>query len=147
MKAKTGVSGNSEAAPLFQLYDPRKRFDIAADPAPDIASGHQPRISIPGLLDPVMENGFGASPDRQINATHLIKRLRALEHAVSTLPKQARRLARSELRRRQLPAGPQCVPPMRPGAPPGARKRGRHPVDDLLVECHSLARYALTAPP
>mgnify|MGYP001819384018 FL=1 len=137
----------SEPVPLFRLYDPRKRFDIGVEDAPADTCQIMPRISVPGLIDPARDMRVGALPDRPINSAHLIKRLRALEHAARTLPKQARRLARSECRRRHLPAGPGCVPPMRPGAPPGSRKRRTHPVDDLLIECHNLAHYAQTGPP
>jgi len=35
---------------------------------------------------------------------------------------------------------------MRPGWPPGRRKRPRYEVDDILADVHSLTLYALKAP-
>jgi hypothetical protein len=79
---------------------------------------------------------------------HLGRPLQALKHALDTLPKQARRLARWHARRdfmlcQKLPARPMRLSPFRPGSPPGFRLRAIHEVDGILRESHALALDAL----
>lgn len=59
-------------------------------------------------------------------------------------PRQARRLVRWQVRREamQKQGGPVFTSPMRPGRPPGYRKKPSHEVDEVLKECHWLARDA-----
>jgi hypothetical protein len=110
--------------PAFPLVDPLRRFDTK--------SWHGQR--------PFPRDGFEpAGADEEVNAARLCRRLQALKHALDDLPGQAHRLARRRARR---DAGRLCstrFPPIRPGHPPGHRKRPFHAVDDVLRECHDLA--------
>jgi hypothetical protein len=72
----------------------------------------------------------------------LIRRLQALESALGDLPRQARRLARWRMRE-ETSQNPSFKSPIRPGHPPGHRRRKIHQVDDLLSECHGLACRAM----
>ncbi len=51
-------------------------------------------------------------------------------------------MARWRLRREAMKA-PKFKSPLRPGPPPGRRKRHIHEVDEVLAECHGLARWAM----
>jgi hypothetical protein len=104
----------------FQLFDPRILFD----PAPEPADPH-PAPPIPvrdGLID----------------AKRLIRRLKAIKLALADLPRQAKRLVRARARRDKVP-GLRGLAPMRPGRPPGWRRKPTHEVDAVLKECHALA--------
>jgi hypothetical protein len=68
-------------------------------------------------------------------------RLEAVKLALDDLPGQARRLVRLRARRKKTPK--LSTWPMRPGRPPGSRKRGVRDVDRVLAECHSLASDAI----
>jgi len=82
-----------------------------------------------------------------INPTALLRRLAALDHALNTLPQQAKRLVRIMEQRKEAQPGIKRIPPIRPGIPPGFRARGKHEVDDVLRECHGLMRDWEMAPP
>jgi hypothetical protein len=45
--------------------------------------------------------------------------------------------------RQERAPSPSFKSPLRPGYPPGHRKRKIHEVDELLSECHGLACYAM----
>ena len=63
----------------------------------------------------------------------------ALPAFVITLSeRQAKRLARWRVRREAAKA-PKFKSPLRPGQPPGHRKKPIHEVDNVLTECHWLA--------
>ncbi len=128
-----------DTLPAFQLIDPRKPIDGMMRP---IASGI-PRICVPGVFDPVPLK----KPDHTLQAVKLIRHIRKLQYALHTLPKQARRLNRLMARRAKAEAGPGKVGPIRPGHPPGFRKRPREPVDDILNECQWLAMECQRQPP
>ena len=117
-------------APVFQLFDPLKRFDFEPNDDPRDFEGTP---------------AFGADnlDDTPVNAKPLHNRLRALRNALADLPAQAKRLARFNARRDSLlsTGKPVRVSPMRPGLPPGWRERGKHEVDTVLKECHRLVRY------
>jgi hypothetical protein len=81
------------------------------------------------------------SADGLVSAVRIIRRLEALESALQDLPRQARRLVRWRMRQETSP-NPSFKSPLRPGRPPGHRTRAVHQVDELLSECHWLARYA-----
>ena len=81
------------------------------------------------------------SADGLVSAARVIRRLEALESALQDLPRQARRLARWRMRQETSP-NPSFKSPLRPGRPPGHRKRAVHQVDELLSECQWLAQYA-----
>jgi len=84
------------------------------------------------------------SADGMVNAARIISRLEALEAALQDLPRQAMRLARWRLRQEKSP-DPSFKTPLRPGRPPGYRRRAVHPVDELLSECDWLAHRAAMA--
>jgi hypothetical protein len=78
-------------------------------------------------------------PDKLVSATRLSRRLAAIKAALEDLPRQAIRLARWQARRAVMPS-PKFTYPMRPGLPPGYRRKPKHDVDHVLIECHGLAR-------
>ncbi len=132
--AKFGRGQNRAA---FALIDPRKSFGESGRafrmPVP---AGALPQISAPGLTERIQ----WAKSDERLEAKTLSRRIEKLEQALKTLPRQARRLNRLMLRRAKAKPGPGRVGPIRPGHPPGYRRRPRHPVDDVLRDCHGLAR-------
>ena len=140
-----GKGGNSR--PSFQLFDPRKNF---AGPHRRTFTRNPPRIHIFGN-DPRVAALWPApqpspdpapSPDGLVNAERLSRRLHALKSALEDLPRQARRLARWRVRRENMPS-PKFKSPLRPGPPPGHRRKPVHEVDEVLAECHWLAWDAL----
>jgi len=133
------------SAKNLPLLDTLKRFDFA--PRRRYAKTF-PRISIIGVTEPrPIPEIRPPEPGDPLDATRLCRRLHALKRALDDIPGQAKRLARWEarrdLRRKQPDHGPLRLSPMRPGWPPGYRKRPFHEVDDVLRECHSLAVRAL----
>ena len=81
-------------------------------------------------------------PDGLINAERLSRRLQALKSALEDLPRQARRMARWRVRREAAKA-PKFKSPLRPGQPPGHRRKPTHEIDEVLTECHWLAWEAM----
>jgi hypothetical protein len=140
-----GKGGNSR--PSFQLFDPRKNFNR---PRRRESMRLVPRIHVFGY-DPRVVALWPAPqhvveppppPDGLVNATRLSRRLQALKSALDDLPRQARRLARWRLRREKA-INPKFRSPLRPGRPPGHRRKPTHEVDEVLIECHGLAFDAL----
>jgi hypothetical protein len=82
------------------------------------------------------------------DATRLCRRLQALQAALRDVPAQARRLARWLARGEKLRQSGRWarVSPLRSGRPPGHRARNRHPVDEVLKDCHELALYSMANP-
>ncbi|MBL8907488.1 MAG: hypothetical protein JNM20_12510 [Rhizobiales bacterium] len=136
--------------PLFNLFDPLKRLGRRfrkkkrRGPEPRIHvldRGPDPRI--PLFLrqppspppEPVAEK---KADDGTVNAKPLIRRLMAVLDAVQDIPRQAMRLARWQARPKEE-RRPERWSPLRPGRPPGFRRRPIHEVDDILKECHWLA--------
>ena len=141
------IPRNADAhTPAFLLIDPLKRFSFYA-PAPHagvLASCPLPRISVPGLYDPVFVAVRILPRPETISADRLCRRLYALKRALDNLPRQARRLAcwlarQHWAREDQGPVKRGRLSPFRPGRPPGHRNRAVHEVDDVLRECHALA--------
>ena len=133
------------ATPALPLLDPLKRFSFVP---PRRRPKSFPRITFIGLSEPtpIPEDWF-PSPDDPVNAERLCCRLHALKRALDDLPGQARRLARWRARSEaRTDDRPRRLSVLRPGYPPGRRKRFRYEVDEVLRECHSLARYALSLP-
>ena len=130
-------------APVFRLIDPRKPF---AERRRKYARGGGPRITMIGFDAHVYEPPKPEiSPDDLVSGAQLSRRLMALQSALETLPRQARRLAR--LQQRPIrPGAPPRLAPMRPGHPPGYRSRGLHEIDMVLADCHALARWVLRPP-
>ncbi len=131
----------------FRLFDPRKSFAFLHDataarmlPRIHVFAG-DPRVAAlwparPPAADPA------PPPDGLVNAQRLSRRLQALKSALGDLPRQARRLARWRLKRETAPSL-KFRSPLRPGPPPGHRRKAVHEVDEVLAECHGLAWDAL----
>ncbi|HUQ35806.1 MAG TPA: hypothetical protein VM144_05460 [Aestuariivirga sp.] len=81
-------------------------------------------------------------PDGLVTAARLARRLQALKSALEDLPRQARRMARWRVRREAAKA-PKFKSPLRPGQPPGHRRKPTHEIDGILTECHWLAWEAM----
>ena len=133
--------GNSRAA--FQLFDPRKNF---ARPRRRVFARIAPRIHVFGSetwMTPRPQAQPALLPsDGLVNAARLALRLEALKLALDDLPRQAKRLARWRIRREKAEA-PKFTSPLRPGRPPGYRRKPDHKIDDVLAECHWLAFEAM----
>ena len=145
---KIGKGGGSRL-PSFQLYDTRKDFPELRQRRVKYAK-HPPRILFFGDdsrvddLWPVPEPAAAPAPnpDGLVNATRITRRLQALKLALDDLPRQARRMARWRVRREAMKT-PKFKSPLRPGPPPGRRKRHIHPIDEVLANCHWLAWEAM----
>ena len=114
-----------------------------------------PRISVPGYSEPFTVRL--PSADDPIDATRLALRLQTLAAALDDLPGQARRFARWRAQAmpaqsparptsRHAAARPRRIWPLRPGRPPGWRKRPVHEVHDILDVVHGLAYWSLESP-
>ncbi len=141
------IAGDSQGVtrvPAFALFDARKSFKPRSawrgrKPQPNIRFFDEVQVFEPVVV---------SSPDDEVSGAQLMRRLSALQAALSDVPKQARRLARWEAKREAGRAETgKYIAPIRPGKPPGHRDRGRHPVDFVLKDCHALALYALHDPP
>jgi hypothetical protein len=150
--APTGlkISSKSQGRVSFRLFDPRKRFEGVTGRR----KGVGPRIRVIGLtFDPRIPLFFrpgyvppapaaAPAPDGTVNAGPLCRRLAAIKLALDDLPRQARRYAR--WRARPFAARrPKLFSTLRPGAPPGFRKRSTHEVQAILAECQWLAHTVL----
>jgi hypothetical protein len=130
----------------FQLFDRRKCF--AAQRQGSGPRAH-PRIHVFGGDPRVTALWSAPSPapapppdDGAIQARRLLLRLAAVKGALDDLPRQARRLVRLRARREQVPSL-KFKSPLRPGRPPGYRRRAVRDVDRVLAECHGLAFDAM----
>jgi hypothetical protein len=142
---KPRKSGTSR--PSFQLFDPqtrivlpRRRRSPRVVPRIHMFNADGEFITIGPPLRPAKMPAPARtkSADGLVNATRLIHRLEALESALADLPRQAMRLARWRMRQEKSP-NPSFKSPIRPGRPPGYRRRKTHEVDELLSECQWLA--------
>ena len=112
-----------------------------------------PRISLPGITQPFPIRLL--SPDDPVDAARLALRLAALASALDDLPGQARRFARWRARRdaanslarqgRHTGRAGRAWP-LRPGRPPGSRRKPVHEVHEVLDVVHGLAFWALNSP-
>ena len=134
--------GGPEKHKAFQLFDPLKSFD------PDLIWNAEPVWESGYTLSQSPYSSSEAESNPRLDATLLGQRLDALARALDTLPHQARRLIRWQLKRdaKRKARKPTRMSPMRPGLPPGWRERRLHEVDDILRECHGLANDLLNAP-
>jgi hypothetical protein len=140
-----------ERVPAFCLIDPLKRFapqdfEWAKDWEKEQIL---PRISVPGLFDPVFADRFVPMKDDPIGCAALRRRLRALKEALDNLPRHARRLARWRARgelARQTAAKPRRLSPFRPGFAPGFHRTNRQEIDEILADCHHFAVEAWKGP-
>ncbi len=116
--------------PSFTLIDPLKHF---TEEAPDYSEFGQS-----------FDDESASSNRTPTPASALGRRLLALKRALETIDKQARRLTRwYQLRDQALAQNhPHRLSPLRPGFPPGYRKKPIHEIEHVLLDCHSLAQYA-----
>ena len=144
-----GKSGAPRSS--FQLFDTRKNFPEQRQHRVKYAK-YPPRILFFGddsrvddlwpAPPPVTALAPPPSSDGLINAERITRRLQALKSALDDLPRQARRMARWRVRRENMKS-PKFKSPLRPGPPPGHRKRQIHPIDEVLADCHALAWDAM----
>jgi hypothetical protein len=151
------LSRNAEHIPAFGLIDPLKRF-APADFEWSKEWGKQwgseqviPRISVPGLFDPVFPEPVPVpSSDDPIDTGALVRRIAALKAALDDLPRQAKRLARwkvrRELARRAEVWKPGRLSPLRSGFAPGFHRTDRREIDGILADCHYFAVEAWRGP-
>ncbi len=140
-------------APQFCLIDPRKYF-------PELHPNRRkprrkPKAS--GSTDPHIQVRIGTfdgepdfilwsepkavlTPEDEVSARALCRRLLALKLALEDMPKQAKRYVREIAKRKAAAPGPKSVPPLRMGLPPGYRQKHLHKVDEILWDCHCLIR-------
>jgi hypothetical protein len=140
-----GKGGGSRRS--FQLFDTRKRFAHRRRGSGPRSIPRITTFSVDAWGDPAWSS---SSPrpapkppdDGHVNAQRLCQRLEALKLALENLPRQARRLVRLRAKREKVPSLA-LKSPMRPGRPPGYRRKPVHQVDEVLVECHELAWNAI----
>ena len=141
--------GSGNSSPSFQLYDTRKYFPELSQHRVKYRR-NPPRIHFLGR-DPTVAALWPAPqpivvppppPDGLVNGELISRRLQALKLALEDLPRQAKRLARWRMRRESAKA-PKFKSPLRPGRPPGSRRKPSHEVDEILTDCHGLACWAM----
>ena len=139
--------GGGNSIPSFQLFDPPKRLKPVRAMkftrlVPRIRFiDYDPRVvALFPAPRPVVEPP--PPPDGMASATRLHRRLQALKLALDDLPRQAKRLVRCQQRRQASP-WPKSASPLRPGHPPGYRRKPIHEVDEVLVACDWLACEAM----
>jgi len=139
------LARNAGARVSFQLFDSRKRFG----PARVRRTGprREPRIFVFDADPLVFQRPHPGWPelkadDGMVGALRLGRRLAAIKVALENLPRQAQRLKRWQARRERMES-PKFTSPLRPGSPPGYRKKPRHEVHAVLTECHALASDVL----
>ena len=153
--AKPTAKGiGSSRPPSFQLFDPRKRLKpvramkstrlvpyigfLPPPPDPTVAAifaARAARAPAPAAPPPPPSDGLAS-------AQGLTRRLAALKSALEDLPRQAKRLARWQQRRKAAPDH-KFLSPLRYGRPPGYRRKPTHEVDEVLIECDDLAWEAM----
>jgi hypothetical protein len=145
------MTGSRRCRFIFQLHDPRKSFtprrsDMVRRAVARISVlSFDPRIAAQWstsqpVVDPILAD------DGLISGQSVNRRLHALQAALQDIPHQAQRLLRWQKRRlylRNEAKRPVFISPLRPGFPPGYRHKPTHEVEDILIECHGLARSAL----
>jgi hypothetical protein len=147
MPAGPIISKGGHSRPSFKLFDARKSFAVLRTETPMrvlpriLVFGGDPRVAaLWATFRPAVVPA--PPPDGLVSAEPLTRRLQALKLALGDLPRQARRLARWRLRRDKVQST-KFRSPLRPGPPPGHRKRPVHEVDEVLAECHGLACDAM----
>jgi len=136
------VGGEARArVPAFRLIDPRKWFWTTSTKSRPRAK-HMPRITIIGYDDDDRPEPPAPqrvpSDDDLMDAQTLCNRLLAVKGALDDLPRQARRMVRLKARD---PNAFVFKHPMRPGLPPGYRRKGREEIDEVLRDCHQIAGW------
>jgi hypothetical protein len=144
-KGKIIGRGDGGGLPAFKLYDTRKYFPELSQRRVKYMK-NPPRIHV-FPYDTLVARRPAAAPvsppsDGLVSATRISRRLQSLKFALDDLPRQARRMARWRMRR-EAAKTPKFKSPLRPGPPPGRRKRHIHPIDEILADLHGLAWEAL----
>jgi hypothetical protein len=142
---KTTGAGR-ERTPAFRLVDPAKRYRPVLVPVvpvgvPRIRSLWRDPFERPA--PPPSPPPAKPAPSTTMDGTGFVRRLAALEAALASLPRQARRFARWRARQRMPHHGRRPRSPLRIGAPPGYRLTRPRDIDDVLRECNVLAHEAL----
>ena len=136
--------GGGSRLPAFALFDPRKSFPELSQRRVKYTK-NPPRIhvfpydTLVAAPQPVVPP---PPPDGLVSAQRITRRLQALKSALEDLPRQAKRLVRLRARRENIPSL-KFKSPLRPGHPPGHRRKPVHEVDEILANCHWLAWEAL----
>jgi hypothetical protein len=137
--------GSVSRPPSFRLFDTRKYFAELSLRRVKYTK-NPPRIHVfpYDTLRPLPKPAVAPPPppDGLVGAERLSRRLQALKLALDDLPRQAQRLVRLMARREKVPRL-KFQSPLRPGQPPGHRKKQTHEVDEVLTQCHWLAWEAL----
>ena len=137
--------GGAPRASSFQLFDTRKYF-AELHPRRIKYVKNPPRIHVfpynSLVARPPVAAPVSSLSDGLVNGARLSRRLQILKLALDDLPRQARRMARWQVRRETMPS-PTFTSPLRPGPPPGRRKKHVHPIDEVLADCHALAWEAM----
>ena len=123
---------------------PRRRNPKRAVPRIHFFNTDGEFITIGPPVRPAKAPARTKSADGMVNAARIIRRLEALDAALADLPRQAKRLVRWRMREERS-ENPSYKTPLRPGRPPGYRRRAVHLVDELLSECDWLALRAAMA--
>jgi hypothetical protein len=156
-----GDGGGIATRPLtLPLFDRLPRWETRPRRP---AATSVPRISVPGITArfPIVPRRL-PSPGDPVDATRLGRRLATLAAALDDLPRQAKRFARWQARRDAIRAQERNhdavaqaghLPhvrrrshrnwPLRPGRPPGWRRKPEHEVHEVLNVVHGLAFWAL----
>ena len=135
----------------FQLFDPRRILasghgwraaGTRGEPRIHvIVTGFDPRIPLFRPAPAVASDEPDPPEDHTVDAGPLCRRLVAIRSALEDLPRQAKRYARWRARPPET-RRPKRLESLRTGPPPGLRRKPTHEVDEILAECHWLARHA-----
>jgi hypothetical protein len=144
-------AGTRQGHVTFQLFDPHRnpakahgRSDAGARGNPRIRVidvAFDPRIPLFRLIHQPAPEPVAPEEDHTVNAGPLCRRLAAIRVALEDLPRQAKRYARWQARPLET-RRPKRLLALRSGPPPGLRGRHTREVDEVLSECHWLARHA-----
>ena len=148
-KPKAKPKQKRKRRPLFNLFDQLTRFRYRIKkrrrPEPRISVvdlGNDPMFPIYVVVrqqEPPPAAVKKKADDGTVSTRNLIRRLSACFDAVQDIQGHAMRLARWEARPKEE-RRPERWSPLRSGRPPGFRQKAKHVIDDILKECHWLAR-------
>ena len=123
--------GSGPSRPAFKLCDKRIFFPELSNRRVKYTK-NPPRIHffrLDSMVDGLWPRPVAVPPpppDGLVNAARLSRRLQALKSALEDLPRQARRMARWRVQAGGRAKAPKFKSPLRPGQPPGHRRRPTH---------------------